>query len=105
MWTYTTVRCCRLRRGGVPSGGCGQVPLSLPPKLEGVARGEVDRSLLAPKEQHRILSGRGLVLVTTYADDYGVDILATRQVMWIRLLSSYLGPPQPMPMPMQRGRL
>jgi hypothetical protein len=83
--------------------------LTVVQEIEGVrvsvTDGEVDRLVLVRGEHLRVLAGRGLNLITTYADDCGVDEVPTGHVIWFRLLNSYLGPPQPMPMPKQRRRL
>jgi anti-sigma regulatory factor (Ser/Thr protein kinase) len=50
-----------------------------------VTDGEIDRPVLLSDEHPSVLGGRGLVLVHTYADDWGVEELAAGKVIWFRL--------------------
>ncbi len=65
---------------------------------------EIDRPMLLPDEHPSVLGGRGLVLVHTYADDWGVDDVPNGKAIWFRL-NVHRQPPRQTPMPKQRRRL
>lgn len=50
-----------------------------------VSDGQSDRPVLLPDEHPSVLGGRGLVLVHTYADDWGIDELPAGKATWFRL--------------------
>lgn len=69
-----------------------------------VTDGQIDRPVLLPDEHPSVLGGRGLVLVHTYADDWGVDEYAAGKAIWFRLNVNH-GPLRPTLIPSRRRRL
>lgn len=69
-----------------------------------VTDGEIETPLLLRDEHPSVLGGRGLVLVHTYADDWGVKELLAGKATWFRLNVNH-GPPRPTLIPGQCRRL
>jgi anti-sigma regulatory factor (Ser/Thr protein kinase) len=69
-----------------------------------VTDGDIARLVLLPDEHPSVLGGRGLVLVHTYADDWGVEELTAGKAIWFRL-DGTPNPPQPTLVPKQHRRL